>query len=185
MVWTTPSPATPDMTVIVPVLLAAPVFSLMAIEKLPSPEPIDLEGFSQDAASLDTFHASAFVLICTVLLLADASVSSSEIDSVSDTPFPCMTVIFFEIPPHLTVTAPVLANPVFAVAVKVIAPSPVPLEGDTFSHDVLLFAVHNPFDATSILVLPTVQDESHVVFDISSSVSLLPPPVSVVATTVT
>ena len=71
------------------------------------------------------------------------------------------------IPPPVTVIVPVLVEPVFSLTSIKIVPLPVPLDGETVSHDALLDAVQDTFDVIFAFVPPANDGGDHDVFPTS------------------
>ena len=72
------------------------------------------------------------------------------------------------IPPPLIVIVPVLAGPVFALTSMKTVALPVPLDGESSSHDALLDTVQDPFDVIFTDVPPASDGGDQDVLDTSS-----------------
>ena len=152
----------PPVTVIVPLLNAVPVFAVAVIVMFPFPVLLDGDTVSHDAALLDAVQDTFDVTDTLVLAAADDVGFHVAALSVRFAAFPgCVTAIVREAPPPVTVIAPLLAAvPVLAVALIVMFPLFVPLDGDTVSHDgALLDAVQDTFDVTDTLVLAAADND--------------------------
>jgi len=118
--------------VIVPSLNVEPVLVVTLIVILPSPVPLVGDTDNHDGALLIALQAPVEV----------TDITSSCVTAVGyhqDVPTvgvgaACVTVIVLDMPPLITVIAPLLeAALVLAKVVRVILPSPIPLAGDTVS----------------------------------------------------
>ena len=188
----------PPEMVIVPLLLAAPVFAVTFSVIAPLPDPLAGETVNHDVALLDAVHITFDVIDTDVLdKNADGSQEVRDTSRVDVVAAPaCVTVMVLVIPPPEIVIIPVLlAVPVFVVTYSVRVPLPDPPDGETVNHDVaLLDAVHVTFDVTVSVVLDTdavgaqeVRDTSRlgvgpdaVPACVTVMVLVIPPPVNVI-----